>query len=321
MGSIPPMHIAVLVLDGVFDLGLSALLDTLGTANDLDDARPFRIDVVGVRARIRTAQGLLVPTVRANHIEPPDVVLVAALGCKTPPTLVTALGRPDVADAVRTLTAWSAAGTRLGAACTGTFVLAETGLLDGNHATTTWWLAPLFRERYPKVTLDDGQMVVPSAGFVTAGAALAHLDLALWLIRQSRPELAALTARYLVIDPRPSQATFAIPDHLQHADPIVQRFERWVREHLVRPFSLEDVSRGIGTSERTLERRVRTVLGTSPVAFVQNVRVERALHLLRTSDATLDTIAVEVGYRDATTLRTLLRRKTGRGVREIRSGR
>jgi transcriptional regulator GlxA family with amidase domain len=321
MGSIPPMHIALLVVDGAFDLGLSALLDTLGTANDLDESRPFRVDVVGVRRRVRTGHGLVVPTVRADSVERPDVVLVPAMACKTPATLVAALDRPDVADAVQTLTAWSAAGARVGAACTGTFVLAETGLLDGSHATTTWWLAPLFRERYPRVNLDDGQMVVPSGGFVTAGAALAHLDLALWLIRQSRPELAALAARYLVIDPRPSQATFAIPDHLQHADPIVQRFERWVRDHLVRPFSLADVARGIGTSERTLERRVRTVLGTSPVAFVQNVRVERALHLLRTSDATVDTIAMQVGYRDATTLRTLLRRKTGRGVREIRTGR
>ena len=68
------------------------------------------------------------------------------------------------------------------AACIGTFVLAESGLLDTHRATTTWWLAPLFRKRYPNVELDESNMIVKSGRFVTAGAALGHLDLALWLI-------------------------------------------------------------------------------------------------------------------------------------------
>ena len=106
-------------------------------------------------------------------------------------------------------------------------MLAQSGLLDGRAATTTWWLAPLFRERFPRVELDDSRMVVESGRFATAGAALAHLDLALWLVRRRSPALAALTARYLIVDSRSSQASYAIPDHLAHADPIVERFERW----------------------------------------------------------------------------------------------
>jgi transcriptional regulator GlxA family with amidase domain len=66
------------------------------------------------------------------------------------------------------------------AACIGTFVMAESGLLDHQHATTTWWLAPLFRKRYPTVLLDESNMIVTSGRFVTAGAALSHMDLALW---------------------------------------------------------------------------------------------------------------------------------------------
>src|SRR6476659_8203413 len=87
------------------------------------------------------------------------------------------------------------------AACTGTFVLAHTSLLDGRHATTSWWLAPLFRERFPLVTLEESCMVVNSYGFVTAGAALAHIDLALWLISCSSPSITELAARFLLIEP------------------------------------------------------------------------------------------------------------------------
>ena len=73
------------------------------------------------------------------------------------------------------------------AACIGTFVLAESGLLANHRATTTWWLAPLFRKRYPAVALEDESMVVKSGQFVTAGAALGHMDLALWIVRAASP--------------------------------------------------------------------------------------------------------------------------------------
>ena len=106
-------------------------------------------------------------------------------------------------------------------------MLAESGLLNQQRATTTWWLAPMFRERYPQVLLDESDMVVKSGKVVTAGAALGHMDLALWLIRGVSPELASLTARYLIVDSRPSQTAYALTDHLIHSDPVVQLFERW----------------------------------------------------------------------------------------------
>jgi transcriptional regulator GlxA family with amidase domain len=162
-------------------------------------------------------------------------------------------------------------------------------------------------------------MLVSSGSFVTAGAALAHVDLALGLVRRHSPALAALTARYLLIEPRVSQAAFIIPDHLAHNDPVVERFEHWVRRHIKNGFSLTEAARSVGTSERTLARRLRIVLGKSPLSYFQDLRVERAVHLLQTSTASVDRIASEVGYSDGVTLRTLLRRKLGRGVRELRS--
>jgi len=205
------------------------------------------------------------------------------------------------------------------AACIGTFVLAESGLLDGERATTTWWLAPMFRQRYPTVMLDEADMIVKSGRVVTAGAALGHLDLALWIIRRGSPQLATLTAKYLIIDARPSQSTYALADHLMHDDPLVQRFERWARARLVRGFSLDDAAKATGASKRTLARHLQRVLGKSPLAYFQTLRVERAVHLLKTGDASVDEIAAKVGYADGTTLRTLLRRRLNLGVKEIRN--
>ncbi len=318
------MRLHLLVLDGVFDLGLAALSDTLTTANELaatlpDAPQPMELAFVGVRRRVRTAQGLTVPVRPLADLKRPDAVLVPALGAKMPQTLAARLDQPDVADAVAVLRRWSDGGATVGAACTGTFLLAESALLDGRQATTSWWLAPMFRQRYPRVILDEARMLVHSAGFTTAGAAMAHLDLALSIVRARSPGLAALAARYLLAEARGSQAEFVIPDHLAHADPVVERFESWARRRLAKGFSLTDAARAVGASERTLARRLHSVLGKSPLSYFQDLRVERALHLLRTSSDSVDRIAGQIGYADGVTLRALLRRKLGRGVRELRS--
>ncbi|MES2993627.1 MAG: helix-turn-helix domain-containing protein [Pseudomonadota bacterium] len=318
------MRLHLLVLDGVFDLGLAALADTFATANELaatlpDAPAPIELAFVGVRRRVRTAQGLTVPVVAADMLPPPDLVLVPALGAKMPDTLAARLSQRDVAEAVALLQRWARGATGVGAACTGTFLLAESGLLDGQRATTSWWLAPMFRQRYPRVALDESRMLVNSAGFTTAGAAMAHLDLALGVLRQRSPALAALAARYLLVEARGSQAEFVIPDHLAHADPLVERFEGWARQRLARGFSLQDAARAVGASERTLARRLHAVLGKTPLSYFQDLRVERALHLLRTGSESVDQIAAQIGYADGVTLRSLLRRRLGKGVRELRA--
>lgn len=318
------MRLHLLVLDGVFDLGLAALADTFATANELaatlpDAPAPIEMAFVGVRRRVRTAQGLTVPVAPADTLQPPDLVLVPALGAKMPDTLAARLAQRDVADAVPLLQRWARGATGVGAACTGTFLLAESGLLDGQRATTSWWLAPMFRQRYPRVALDESRMLVNSAGFTTAGAAMAHLDLALGVLRQRSPALAALAARYLLVEARGSQAEFVIPDHLAHADPLVERFEGWARQRLARGFSLQDAARAVGASERTLARRLHAVLGKTPLSYFQDLRVERALHLLRTGSESVDQIAARIGYADGVTLRSLLRRRLGKGVRELRA--
>lgn len=320
------MKIDVLVVNGVFDTGLAAVLDAFATANELAVAQgltsvAFEATVVGLRREVRTNQGLTVPALPAKGRSPRDWVVVPAIGARTPEPLVTALAKPETQAAARHLRRWADDGAQIAAACIGTFIAAESGVLDGETVTTTWWLGPFFRQRYPRVRLDDRRMLVRSGRVLTAGAALSHMDMALWLIRQASPTLAALTARYLIVDSRPSQAAYAMSDHLAHADPLVQRFERWARDHLADGFSLDEAAHAIGASKRTLARRINDVLGKSPLSYFQDLRVERAVHLLHTSSEDVEKIAAAVGYADGVTLRNLLRRKLGRGVREIRSER
>jgi transcriptional regulator GlxA family with amidase domain len=317
------MKIAILALDGVFDTGLATVRDAFDTANELAEmtgvsSLRFQVEVTGVGDLVRTAHGLQVPVSPAGDSATPDVAIVPALGHKMPGPLAAALARPDVHAAGEVLRHWADQGAVIAAACIGTFVLAEAALLDGHDATTTWWLGPWFRQRYPRVHLDESRMIVHSAPLVTAGAALGHLDLALWLIRRASPELAAVTAKYLIVDLRPAQSAYAIPNHLAHADPVVERFERWARGRLAEGFSLAEAARVTATSARTLTRRMHAVVGKSPLAYFQDLRIERAVHLLETSHASVDEIAAQVGYTDGGTLRALLQRRLGRGVRELR---
>lgn len=316
------MKVNVLALDGVFDLGLAAVLDAFQTANELTEVASlavprFEVRIAGVRKAVRTSQGLIVPVHEAPW-RAPDCVVVPAIGFKMPGPLEAALQRPDIRDAGLALRQWDHREAMIATACIGTFVMAESGLLDRHHATTTWWLAPLFRQRYPNVLLDESNMIVKSGRYVTAGAALSHIDLALWLVRSVSPKLAALTARYLIVDTRPSQSAYALADHLVHSDALVQRFESWARSRLKHGFSLDEAAEAVGASKRTLARRMQTVLGKSPLSYFQSLRVERAVHLLKTSNASVDEIATRVGYTEGSILRVLLRRRLGLGIKEIR---
>ena len=121
-----------------------------------------------------------------------------------------------------------------------------------------------------------------------------------------------------MVDARTSQGVYTIAYHLAHADPLVQQFERWARQRLAEGFSLDQAAAALATSNRTLARRMQSVLGKAPLEYFQDLRIERAVHLLETSHASVDQIAAEVGYAEGVTLRALLRRRLGRGVREIR---
>ncbi|KPI20643.1 transcriptional regulator with aminotransferase type sensor, AraC family [Actinobacteria bacterium OV450] len=313
------------MMDGLFDSGLATVFDVLQMANELRTELPhppprWELTRVSGQGAVRTASGHVIEARAAEDAPRPDLLVVPGAGPKQPAPLLDWVAAPERGPEREVLCRARAEGVPLAAACTSTFLLAEAGVLDGLTATTSWWLAPAFRQTYPQVTLDEGHMLVHAAGVTTAGAAMAHLDLALALVQQASPALADLTARYLVVDHRPTQAGYAIPSHLARTDPTVSAFERWVRAHLDEPLRMAEAARAVGASERTLQRAVDKVLGISPLRFVQSVRLEQAAHLLRTTNLPTETVARRVGYENASTLTTLLRRRLGTTPGRLRSG-
>jgi len=308
------MHVGLLANDGCFSSGLTALIDVLSTAQaqrpGVDPSiPPIRVDVTGTGRKVTTGAGLTVPvTMHLRDLPAVDVVVVPALGTMTAEDTLSALAASGSRAIIRALGGLDPGVTTVAAACTGVFTLAESGLLDRRRATTSWWLGAAFRSRYPAVVLDLDKMVVADAGVVTAGAAFAHIDLALALVRRVSPGLAEHVARLLVIDERASQSAYLALDHLDHNDPLVVAFEQQARARLGEALDVRELAAAVGISGRTLERRTQAALGMSPLALVQRLRAERAVHLLRTTAQSVEQIAPQVGYANASTLRSLLRR-------------
>jgi transcriptional regulator GlxA family with amidase domain len=193
-----------------------------------------------------------------------------------------------------------------------TFALAQAGVLDGRTATTSWWLAPFFRERFPRVDLDMDRMVVSDGPVSTAGAALAHADLMLALVaRWGSDDLARNCARYLMLDHRVTQSRYAIPTHVARQSPLLQRADRWIQAHIAEPVTLSILADALHMTPRTLARHFSAAVGMSPIQYVQRLRVEHATLLLETGSEPLDAVAARVGYADASMLRKLLLRERG----------
>jgi len=301
-------HVVVALLPRMDATSVAVTVQALETANRLADGvlrgpRPFRVTLGSVEGGSVACEpgSFHVPTVRLARLRP-DLVVVPGTGAATESALHDMLDGAGVDE----LCAWLRRHRQrtIAASCTGVFVVAKAGLLDGMSATTTWWLAGNLATLFPRVRLERDAMVVEDRGRVTAGAALAQLDLMLHLIaRAASPALASLVARYLVVDERPSQARYIVPSHLARSSSEVTAAERWVREHLSKPFGIPELARAVGTSPRTLARRIAEATGSGPLAFVRRIRVDAARHLVATTRLSVEAVATRVGYEDSASLR------------------
>ncbi|MVU78137.1 helix-turn-helix domain-containing protein [Nocardia sp. ET3-3] len=319
------MDVAVLLADGVGDLGLASVLEVFKVCNSLlRDAdsviEPWHVHLISAQVSVRSGNGYEIATSPLAEAEvDTELLIVPANSALDADTLVRSLDDPATTPLLHYISATHAAGVHLAAACTGTFYLAEAGALDGTVATTSWWLAPAFRRRYPRVDLHDAETLCAGTQVTTAGAVLAHLDLALSLVARRTPELAFEASRYLLAGDRRNQRAAAIPGVIARGDSLIANFECWVRDHLAEPFQIVDAARALGVTARSLQRAAQAELGMSPGDFVNEIRLQRATTLLQTTDLTVEAVAGRVGYQNAGTLRTLFRRRRGQTITEVRS--
>ncbi|NUP25800.1 MAG: helix-turn-helix domain-containing protein [Nocardia sp.] len=319
------MNVTIFVVDGVADFGFTALLETFATANALrgklgTPPGPWQVRVAALGTEVRSGHGHIVPTVALEELpDDPGLLLVPAVNILGAEELIRLVSAPESAPALDRIRSVHATGAPLGAACTGTFLLAEAGVLNGSRATTSWWLGPSFRRRYPRVLLDESATLCRGDRVTTAGAVLSHLDLALSFVHAQSPALAELVGRYMAAGNRKTQADFAVPEVVAAGDSLTAAFERWVREHIGDGFRIAHAAAELGVTERSLQRATQAELGRSPRDFVDDIRLERAAQLLRTTTQTVDTVAARVGYLNGGTLRNLIRRRRGMSMAEFRA--
>jgi transcriptional regulator GlxA family with amidase domain len=198
-------------------------------------------------------------------------------------------------------------GTRIASVCTGAFVLAEAGLLDGLRATTHWDDSADLARRYPAIQVDPDVLFVDNGGRVlTSAGVAAGLDMCLHLVAADYgASVAAATARRVVVPMirDGGQAQFIVHELPADAAPVLNATLVWMEDHLRQPLTLDDIAAHASMSIRTLNRRFREHVGTSPLQWLLVLRVERAKQLLETTDLPVERIADEVGFGSAVTLR------------------
>jgi len=208
-------------------------------------------------------------------------------------------------------------GAQVYAACGGSLVLAEAGLLRGGEATTHWIYAPLFRSEYPDVTLHEDRILVQCGSghsIACSGGASSWQDLALLLIAKhaGTEEAIRISKIFLYQWHRDGQLPYAsMITNVDHADAAVLRCQNWIGENYAHPDIVAELVRLAKLPKRTFDRRFRAATGYSPLAYVQALRIEEAKQSLEMSDAPIESIACEVGYEDTASFRRLFRRLAG----------
>lgn len=313
------MHdFTVLVLPGAFAAGVAATLDILGAAAavaprlKLSPPRWRVLSPCGPDVALSSGMTVKAAGLPARRRADKSTWIVPGLGTESPEAIQSCLARPDSIRAVAAIKAHLAAGGAVAASCSAVFLLQKCDALAGRQATTSWWLAPALQQLEPRCAVAADRMVCADGPVATAGAAFAQTDLMLHLL-QSRfgAPLADLVRRLLLIDARQAQAPFVVPALLSNGNAFVARLTARIESALPQPPSVSALAREFALSQRTMARRVRAATGMTPLALLQNVRLNRARMLIETSRMSIEQVAVQVGYGDATALRRLMRKRAG----------
>jgi transcriptional regulator GlxA family with amidase domain len=296
-------RVVVLAPEGVYPFELGIPNRVFGTADGryevltcTADGRPvrtssdFSITVEHGPDALRTADTVIIPPFAPSDIAPEvPAAAVAALASMAP-------------------------GTRLVSICTGAFVLAAAGLLDGRPATTHWALTDLFRDRYPQVALDPDVLFIDDGDVLTSAGAASGIDVCLHLVRKDHgSEIANHVARLCVVPPwrDGGQAQYIerpVPETTASGTTTARQ---WALENLRKPLTLSDLAEHSHMSLRTFARRFNEEVGMSPGRWLIQQRVDRARHLLESTDLAVDDIAGHVGFASGTSLREHLHAAIG----------
>ncbi|CAL9328840.1 helix-turn-helix domain-containing protein [Streptomyces sp. enrichment culture] len=296
--------VALAVTDGMLHFELSVAYEVFGSTPAGVPVAWYDLAVCGPAA-VRVGRFRLEPDHGLDRLAGADTVIVPGWADvdEDPP-----------AELVHAVRAAHEAGARVASLCTGAFVLAAAGLLDGARATTHWAHTGTLAARYPRVEVDPDVLYVDNGSVLTSAGKAAALDLCLHLVRLDHgSSVANAAARRLVVPPHREggQAQFVaapVPDRTGH--PLAALLP-WALERLDQPLTVDDLARQARMSSRHLGRHFRTATGTTPLQWLLTQRIRRAQELLETTDGSVDAIAEATGMGTAATLRRHFNRTVG----------
>jgi transcriptional regulator GlxA family with amidase domain len=292
--------VAVVAFDGVVLGDLAVPCEVFGRAGDRYDVR-----VCSAARRVRSEHVALDVPWRLSTLARAHTVIVPG---------VHDLDAPVPREIVRAVRRAIARGARVASICTGAFVVAATGALDGKRATTHWRAAAELARRHPAVMVDPDVLYVDNGGILASAGAAAAFDLCLHVVRRDLgAEAAAAVARAAVmpLERAGGQAQFIAHPPPTHDAGSLEPVLAWIERDLRRDLTLAALARRAATSTRTFSRRFREQLGTTPARWIARARVRRAQRLLETTRLSVERVADDVGFGSATVLRAHFGRAVG----------
>jgi transcriptional regulator GlxA family with amidase domain len=306
-----PKTIAILAMPGVQLLDVSGPLDVFAEANQQARSQAYRLQVIATRrGPVRSSSGVRLM---------PDAIIGDAMD-ESIHTLLVA-GSPHAAGAASdaNVTAWLKQQTpkmrRFGSVCSGAFVLAQAGLLNGRRVTTHWAVADQLAQDFPSVTVDTDAIHVRDGRLRTAAGVTAGLDLSLALVEEDLGRNIAMkvAAQLVMFFKRPGgQMQFSRKGEAAPTGrSALQEVQRWISANPAEDHGIANLAARMGLSERHFARLFRQEVGVTPAAWVEDVRVAAARRLLEAGDAAPKQVAFECGFADADTLRRAFQRQVG----------
>jgi transcriptional regulator GlxA family with amidase domain len=315
------MHVSLIAIpDAVISTlgGIYDVLNAFPAVAEIDDTvpadAPFEVEIVGEsEGPIVLADGLPLRVQRSlEEIDRTDIVIVPSLLVSG---AVWQKGRyPRLVDWLRQM---HERGARLCSACSGIFLLGETGLFEGKPATVHWAYADKFRKSFPEIPAAPEKVLVTTGQdgrLISSGASTSWHDLVLHLVAESAGEAAALgIARYYALEwHRDGLAPYFIfSPSRDHGDSLILGCQDWLAVNFSVASPIEEVTKQSGLTSRTFKRRFTKATGLTPITYVQTLRIEASKRRLETRDASIDDISWEVGYEDPAFFRRLFKRLTG----------
>ena len=308
-------HLTIIVPDGENNLSsIAGAYKIFSRANqyrkETSGSALFKIELAGISKQVEFYEGLFTvkPHTHITAIAKTDLIIIPSLNHNFEKAIK---GNQLLVD-------WVAQqykqGAEVASICTGAFMLAASGLLDGRNCSTHWSAANHFRAMFPKVNLQPDQLITDEHGIYTNGGAYSFLNLMIYLVEKYfGRQTAVFCSKVFQIElDRNSQSAFSIfTGQKSHDDEMVQQAQAYIENNLHEKISVEHLSSRLAVGRRNFDRRFIKATGNTPVEYVQRVKIESAKKAMENTRKTINEIMYEVGYSDVKAFREVFRKITG----------